>query len=320
VLSLFGVVAVARKELDALVGHGLVVLLAVLAAVFLAIGIVVRQRATMDVPAEYGVSTVMFVTLLRRPLWWAGSAAAVAGYVFQALALANGSLLLVQPILVSALLFALPMSARLAHRRVTRSEWAWAVLLTVALAVFVLLARTRPGDYEASLARSALVAVICTAAVMACVVVAIRTMGWRRAVLLAVAVGVLFGVVAVLTKLVMYSLTHDGVRTLLTTPVLYLLVVLGVVAVFLQQSAFHAGALHTSVPTMLVLEPVIAVLLGAVVLGEHLDVSRWDAVAITIATVAMAAATIALGRDEGAYEEQLEAEMASRSGVTESTG
>jgi drug/metabolite transporter (DMT)-like permease len=313
VLSLLGVLAVARKELDALVGHGLVVLLAVLAAVFLAIGIVVRQRATMDVPQEHGVSSVMFLTLLRRPLWWAGTAAAVAGYVFQALALANGSLLLVQPILVSALLFALPMSARLARRRVTRGEWAWAVLLTVALAVFVLLAQTRPGDYEASVPLSALVAVICTAAVMACVVVAIRTMGWRRSVLLAVAVGVLFGVVAVLTKQVMHLLTHDGLRAVLTTPVLYLLALLGVVAVFLQQSAFHAGSLQTSVPTMLVFEPLVAVLLGAVVLGEHLDVSRVDAAVLTISTVAMAAATIALGRDEGAYEEQLEAAMARRS-------
>jgi drug/metabolite transporter (DMT)-like permease len=191
-----------------------------LAAVFLAIGIVVRQRATMDVPAEHGVSSVMVLTLIRRPLWWAGTAAAVAGYVFQALALANGSLLLVQPILVSALLFALPMSARLAHRRVTRGEWLWASLLTVALAVFVVLAKTRPGDYESSLPTSALVALICTAAVTACVLVAVRTMGWRRAVLLAVAVGVLFGVVAVLTKLVMHLLTHEGLRSVPTTPVL----------------------------------------------------------------------------------------------------
>jgi drug/metabolite transporter (DMT)-like permease len=312
VLFLFGVVAVARKELDALVGHGLVVLLAVLAAVFLAIGIVVRQRATMDVPQEHGVSSVMFLTLLRRPLWWGGTAAAVAGFVFQALALANGSLLLVQPILVSGLLFALPLSARLAHRRVTRGEWVWAMVLTAALAVFVVLAKTRPGDYEASLALSALVAVICTAAVSACVLVATRTMGWKRAVLLAVAVGVLFGVVAVLTKLVMHVLTHEGLRTVLTTPVPYLLVVIGVLATFLQQSAFHAGSLQTSVPTMLVLEPVVAVLLGAVVLGEHLDVSRLDAVLIAISAVAMAAATIALGRDEGAYEEQLEAAMAKR--------
>ena len=192
-----------------MIGHGVTVLLSLLAAVFLAIGIVVRQRATLDVPAEHGVSAVMVLTLIRRPLWWAGTAAAVAGFVFQALALANGSLLLVQPILVSALLFALPLSARLAHRRVTRGEWAWALLLTAALAVFVVLAKPSPGDYEASLGMSAIVAVVCTAAVLACVVVALRSADWRRAVLLAVAVGVLFGVVAVLTKLFMHVLTHE---------------------------------------------------------------------------------------------------------------
>src|SRR5262245_66256545 len=117
----------------------------------------------MYVPQEHGVSAVMFLTLLRRPLLWAGTAAAVAGYVFQALALANGSLLLVQPILVSALLFALPLSARLAHRKVTRGEWGWAVLLTLALAVFVVLAKASPGDYdETSLTTSTVVAIVCT--------------------------------------------------------------------------------------------------------------------------------------------------------------
>jgi len=296
------------------IGHGVTILLAVLAAGFLAVGIVVRQRATLDVPAEDGVSSVMFLTLIRRPLWWAGTAAAVAGFVFQALALANGSLMLVQPILVSALLFALPLSARLAHRRVTRAEWAWALLLTAALAVFVVLAKPTPGDYEASLKTSAIVAVTCTVAVLVCVVVALRCSGWRRAVLLAVAVGVLFGVVAVLTKLFMHVLIHEGVVAVLTTAVPYLLVLLGVVAVLLQQSAFHAGSLQTSVPTMLTLEPVIAVLLGAIVLGEHLDVGRWDAVAISAATVAMAAGTIALGRDEGAYEERLTAPAAKPAG------
>lgn len=285
----------------------MVVLLALLAAVFLAIGIVVRQRATMDVPQEHGVSSVMVMTLLRRRLWWAGTCAAVAGYVFQALALVKGSLLLVQPILVSALLFALPLSARLANRRVTRAEWLWAMLLTAALAVFVVLAKTRPGDYEASVPLSALVAVICAGVVMACVLVAVRSHGWRRAVLLAVAVGLLFGVVAVLTKIVMYLLTNNGLGAVLTSPALYLLLVLGVIAVFLQQSAFHAGSLQTSVPTMLVFEPVVAVVLGAVVLGENLTVDGVKAVAITAAVVAMAAATIALGRDEGALEEELEA-------------
>jgi len=57
-------------------------------------------------------------------------------------------------------------------------------------------------------------------------------------------------------------------------------------------------------------EPVVAVLLGGLVLGEHLAVSGYEWVVLPITIAGMAAATIALGRDEGAYEEQLEAALA----------
>jgi drug/metabolite transporter (DMT)-like permease len=294
------------------VSQGLVVLFALCAAVFMAIGIVVRQRATIDVPAEQGVSAVMFTTLLRRPLWWAGTGAAVLGYVFQALALIKGSLILVQPLLVSALLFALPMSARLAGRRVTRGEWLWAGLLTSALAVFVLLARPGSQEQPASVPVSTIVAVVCGVIIVGCVVMAVRIGGWQRAVLLAVAVGVLFGVVAVVTKVVMHLLDQRGMLSMLATPAPYALVVLGVLATLLQQSAFHAGALHTSVPTMLVLEPVVAVFLGAILLGEELEAGRYEAIALTVAIAAMTAATVALGRDEGAYEAEIEMQAARR--------
>lgn len=296
-----------------LLTHGLVVLLSLCAAIAMAIGIVVRQRATLDVPSEHGVSTVMFRTLLRRPLWWAGTAVAILGYVFQALALIKGSLLLVQPLLVSALLFALPLSARLAHRRVRRSEWLWAGLLTTSLAVFVLLARPGPQAATATLPVTAIVASVCTLVVVICVVIAVRVAGWQRAVAVAVAVGVLFGVVAVLTKVVMHTLDERGLLNMLATPAPYLLVFLGVFAVLLQQSAFHAGALQMSVPTMLVLEPVVAVFLGAILLGEELNAGRYEAIALTLAIAAMTAATVALGRDEGAYEAELELQVA-RSG------
>jgi drug/metabolite transporter (DMT)-like permease len=293
--------------------HGLVIVFALMAAVCMAIGIVVRQRATMDVPENHGVSTAMVKALVRKRLWWIGTGVAVAGYACQALALSKGSLLVVQPLLVSSLLFALPLSARLAGRRVTRSEWAWAVTLTVALAMFVLMARPRQGLYRGQeLAWAVAIAVIAPIVVF-CVAFGARSTGRRRAVLIAVAVGVLFGVDAVLTKLVMYELAEDGALAVLTLPALYLLAALGVCAMLLQQSAFHAGALQTSVPTMLVLEPVVAVLLGALVLNEHLTVSGYETIALPITVAAMAAATIALGRDEGAYEEQLEAEMTRRS-------
>jgi drug/metabolite transporter (DMT)-like permease len=295
-----------------LLQHALVVAAALAGAVFAAIGIVVRQRATMDVPRDQGVSTVMWSTLLRRRLWWAGTGAAVTGYAFQAVALAYGSLLLVAPLMVSALLFALPLSARLAHRRVSRAEWGWAVVLTIGLGVFVALARTKPGDYEGSELTAVIVAGISLLFVAGCLLVALRLSNWRRAILLAVGVGVLFGVVAVLTKLVMHIVREGSMLRLMTTPVLYVVIAVGIIATLLQQSAFHAGSLRASVPAMLVLEPVVAVFLGEVVLQEHLAVSKPAALVLAIAVLTMGAATIALGRDEGAWEEELEAKSKTR--------
>src|SRR6476469_3953503 len=287
-----------------------VVLLALAAAVTSALGIVIRQRATLEIPQDEGVSTTMFKKLLRNRLWWAGTAVAGSGYGFQALALTWGSLILVQPLLVSALLFALPMSARLAHRRVTAHDWVWALVLTLGLAVFLTIARVQPGNYRPPPIVWILVTVLCVVVVLGCVIGGARTEGRNRALLIATA----FGVVSVLTKVTVQRLNEEGMWGTLLIPAPYLVVILGVAATLLQQSAFHAGALQASVPTMLVLEPLVAVSLGVVVLGEALAVT--DPVKIgllAVAVAAMGAATIALGRDEGALEEMLEAEMARRS-------
>ncbi len=291
-----------------------VVLLALAAAVTSALGIVIRQRATLEIPQDEGVSTKMFKKLVRNRLWWAGTAVAASGYGFQALALTWGSLILVAPLLVSALLFALPMSARMAHRRVTTHDWVWALVLTVGLTIFVLIARVQPGDYRPPPAVWILATVLCVVVVLACVIGGARTEGRNRALLIATAVGVLFGVVSVLTKVTVQRLNEEGFWGTLIVPAPYLVVILGVAATLLQQSAFHAGALQASVPTMLVLEPLVAVSLGVIVLGEALAVSDPVKVGLlAVAVGAMAAATIALGRDEGAFEELLEAEMARRS-------
>ncbi|RDH76077.1 hypothetical protein DVS77_23680 [Mycolicibacterium moriokaense] len=291
-----------------------VVLLALAAAVTSALGIVIRQRATLEIPQDEGVSTTMFKKLLRNRLWWGGTAVAASGYGFQALALTWGSLILVQPLLVSALLFALPMSARLAHRRVTTHDWVWALVLTTGLAIFVTMARVEPGNYRPLPAVWILATVVCVTVVLGCVVGGARAEGRRRALLIATAVGVLFGVVSVLTKVTVQRLNTDGLLGTLVVPAPYLVVILGVGATLLQQSAFHAGALQTSVPTMLVLEPLVAVSLGVIVLGEALKVTDpVTDVLLAVAVAAMAAATIALGRDEGAFEEMLEAQM-SKSG------
>ena len=239
--------------------HAVAILSALFAAFWAAVGIVVRQRVAQELPADEGIAGTMVTSLFREPLWWAGTLAAVAGYVFQAFALAHGSLLLVQPLLVSSLLFALPLSARLCHQHLSWAEWAWAVLLTAALAVFVLVGQPHEGHYRPPIPAWTLALVITVPLVTGCIAAARGAVGRVRAMLLAVAVAVVLGMIAVLTKVCTHRFAVGGWHGLLTVPAPYVLVALAVVLTVLQQSAFHAGALQASVPIMLVGEPVVEI-------------------------------------------------------------
>lgn len=282
-----------------LTSHGVAIGSALLASFVAAVGIVVRQAALQAVDS----GSAGAVAVLRDRLWWAGTAAAIAAYGFQAMALAHGSLLLVQPMLVSSLLFVLPLSAVRSGHRVPGSEWAWATLLTAALAVFVLVGQPREGHYRPPTPAW-------TLAPAAAVPVALAVLGARhsadrvRATWLGVAVALLLGMIAVLTKTCTHRYAVGGWHALLAVPAPYVLVALAVAATVLQQWAFRAGALQASVPIMLVGEPLVAVMLGIVVLGENLTVRGVGAVALPVAIAAMLAATIALARGEGAQTQE----------------
>ena len=283
--------------MDWLTSHALAIGSALLAALFAAVGIVIRQRAIQREANNSEASGAIVTSWVRQPTWWAGTVGAIGGYVFQALALAHGSLLLVQPLLVSSLLFVLPLGARFSNQHVRARDWGWALLLTAALTVFVLVGQPREGHYRPPVPAWSVALACSVPLVIVCVLAARRTVGRPRAMLLASAVAVLLGMVAVLTKVSTHRLAAHGWHGLLTVPAPYLLVVLAVTVTLLQQSAFHAGALQASVPIMLVGEPVVAVLLGVVILGEHLMVRGEGGLILALAVGAMTAATIALGRD-----------------------
>jgi drug/metabolite transporter (DMT)-like permease len=293
-----------------LASHALAIGSALLAAFFAAVGIVVRQRAIQQEAGVSDGSGAIVTSWIRQSAWWAGTLGAIGGYVFQALALAHGSLLLVQPLLVSSLLFVLPLGARFSNQHVRARDWYWALLLTAALTVFVLVGQPREGHYRPPVPAWTVALATSVPVVIGCVLVARRSAGRPRAMLLASAVAVLLGMVAVLTKVSTHRLAVHGWHGLLTVPAPYLLVALAVTVTVLQQSAFHAGALQASVPIMLVGEPIVAVLLGVVILGEHLVVRGAGGVILVLAVAAMTAATVALGRDSASAPTQVADETA----------
>jgi drug/metabolite transporter (DMT)-like permease len=278
--------------------HAFAIVSGLLAAFWAAIGIVVRQRVAQDVSADEDAPAKAATSVIRQPLWWAGTLAAIAGYVFQALALAHGSLLLVQPLLVSSLLFALPLSARISRQHISLADWGWALVLTAALTIFVLVGQPREGHNRPPIPAWSIALAVTVPIVFACVVAARRAAGRLRAMLLAVAVAVLLGMIAVVTKICTHRYSLGGWHEVLTIPAPYVLIALAVTVTLVQNAAFHAGALQASLPIMLVGEPVVAVLLGVIVLGEHLAVRGPAGLGLAVAVFAMVASAIALGRDQ----------------------
>ncbi|MGH3542723.1 MAG: DMT family transporter [Mycobacterium sp.] len=270
-------------------------LLALAAALFIAIGDVFHQRSAREVTDEPVGNIGLFAKLLRDRRWWLGSLVSAGGFALQAAALGLGSVLLVQALLVSSLLFALLISARLSRRGVTGWEWVWATLLGVAVAVVVTVGNPQAGQSRASLGTWIGVAAVLGPALVACVVGARISGGRVAAVLLALVSGSLWGLFAVLTKGVVGQL-GKGVWQLVCTPELYAWALVAVAATVWEQSAFRAGALTSSLPTMTLTEPVVAAVLGVVVLGETVHTGDAGLIVLAAAVLAMVVATAALAR------------------------
>jgi drug/metabolite transporter (DMT)-like permease len=281
----------------------LAVLLALGAALFIAIGDVMHQRQAHEVTDENVGHVELFLRLLRDRQWWLGSLVAGGGFALQAAALGLGSVLLVQALLVTSLLFALPINARMRHRRVTPWAWTWAVLLAASVAVIVTVGDPAAGRSHASWETWAAVIVVLGPVLVSCVIGARILTGPVSAVLLAVVSGTLWGLFAVLTKGVVDRLDFGswaGVVGLLRTPELYAWALVAVAGTAWQQFSFRAGSLTASLPTMTVTEPMVASVLGVVVLGETLRPGDAGWLTLVVAVGVMVAATTALARGEAA--------------------
>ncbi|MFT4043401.1 MAG: DMT family transporter [Gordonia sp. (in: high G+C Gram-positive bacteria)] len=234
-------------------------LLAIVAALLIAAGTVLRQRASRASGA------------ITRG-WWVGAVIALIGFVLQASALGLGSILLVQPLVVLAVLFALPLEAWADHRHPGVKEWAWGVLLVVCVLTFLLIARPEPSMRRPNDLVMWATVVVVAAVILAFVVLAERSSPHYRALFYGLAAGTLFGVSALLMKAVVYQVAHH-ISRVFAHPEIYLLAVVAAGAVIAQQKGFGAGDLQTSFPAMNVMEPAVSMALGIVLLGENVKVS-----------------------------------------------
>jgi drug/metabolite transporter (DMT)-like permease len=274
-------------------------LLALVAALISGVGDVVRQRSAQEVTDDEVGHVELLRMSLRDARWWLGGGAAVVSAALQAVALGLGSVVLVQALQVTALLFALPVYAWLTKKGLTRREWGWALLLAAAVALFVTVGEPAAGYQRASLQTWAVVAVMIGPAMVFCVLAARIWSGPVAAVLLAVVSASLWALFAVFTKAIV-DVVDGGLWALLRTPELYGWLMVAVLGTVFQQSSFRASSLNASLPTMTVTEPLVASVLGVTVLGETLNADGPEFIVLAAAVAVVITATAALARGEAA--------------------
>jgi drug/metabolite transporter (DMT)-like permease len=278
---------------------GIAALLALAAALMIGIGDVFEQQSAQQVTDKPVNTFALFGRLLRDRRWWAGSLVAASGFGLQAAALGLGSVVLVQALSVTSLLFALLISARFNHRKIGRWQGIWATLLVVAVAVVVTVGNPQAGSPRGSLRTWTVVALIMGPALLLCLLGSRMFSKSVAALLLGLMSGALWGLFSVLTKGVVDQLGR-GVPALLRAPEVYVWAVLAIAATAWEQSAFRAGPLTASLPAVTVAEPIVGSVLGVAVLGETLNTSAPGMVALGGSVAVMAAATVALARSQAA--------------------
>lgn len=274
--------------------------LALCAALASAIGNVIRQRSAQEVTDKRVGHLTLFGMLLRDTRWWIGGVGDISSYVFLAWALDKGSVLLVMSLQVTALLFALPIYARVTRHRITRNEWMWALLLAVALAV-VIAVGDPVGGHERGPLQTWLVVAVVIGPALGLALLGARIWSDRpvAAVLLAAVAGSLLAVFAVLMKGIV-DIVERGAGQLWHTPELYAWVFCGVAGMIYHQSAYRAGSLTASLPTIIVAKPVVGGVLGVIVLSETLDAGGTEWLVLVVAAVLVIVATVGLARGEAA--------------------
>lgn len=273
------------------------VLCALGSSLLYALASVLQHRGAKEQPAEQSLKVGLLVGLLRHPAWLLGTACDVGAYVLQFVALGHGAMVVVQPLLVCGLLFALPLGAAWAGRRLSRTDWVGAFLVCAGLAIFLLVANPAAGRDNTGAGSWTALLVAVTAVSGLSTLLATAADPRRRAVLLAASAGIVYGAAAALTKTAAHLLGR-GVGSLVTHWQPYVLVIFGVAGMILSQSAFQAGALDFSLPTMTVVDPVVSIAIGALVFHEAVDARPAAVLAEVLSLAAMSAGVWLLARFE----------------------
>ncbi|MDR7299977.1 DMT family transporter [Haloactinomyces albus] len=230
----------------------------------------VQQRATKQVPDTRTLNPRLLLELVRKPIWVASVLTVIIGLSLQVVALAFGPLMLVQPLLVTSVLFGALYAAWMSGRRLDRIVMAGALTCMAGLSAFLLLARPSGAGDGVIERRTLPLAIALGVVFLLCMLAASSFPGEIRVIALALGTGVLYGITAALMKVVTGQIRMGGIGEPFQHWVLYVVCVIGPFGFLLNQNAFQQGKLVSLVLAVITtVDPLVGVAIGIFWFGEH---------------------------------------------------
>ncbi|KKD09395.1 DMT family transporter [Streptomyces sp. WM6386] len=264
----------------------LVLVLAVSAACCLGFGFVLQQNAAQRAPLNDFLSPRLLLDLVKVPRWLGGIALMVAGMVLGAIALGQGEISLVEPLLATNLLFAMALSRHQTKQSLGRQGWAGLLLLAGGVTAFIVAGEPRGGTAVTDPFRHWLIIGAMIGLALLLTTYAKRSRLVAGPALLAVAAGLLYGVQDALTRVSGERFSEGGLVHVLTGWQPYAVLALGVTGLVLVQSAFETASLRMSLPALTAAQPLAGIICGVGFLGDRL---RTDAGALAWEAAGLAA-------------------------------
>jgi drug/metabolite transporter (DMT)-like permease len=250
-------------------------ILALCAAFLFALAATLQQKGALGMGGVSLGSPRSFLRLARQTWWLLGSVALLGGYVCQAVALDHGRLAVIQPLLVTTIVFALPLGHFLTDQSVNRVEVLAAVLIVAGLTVFTVVGDAAAGNNTAPGWQWAIAITVVSAVAGGLLLTGGRASPASKAGLYGACAGLLFGLSAALWKPSGAILDVDGLGGMLSSWEFWIFAAAGVLAFLVQQVSLATGQLAPSVAMTAVVNPLVCIAIGTIVLDERLAPPTW---------------------------------------------
>lgn len=274
---------------------------ALIGAVFLSFGAQYQSRGLVKVEgitgnkAGSGLNWRHIRELIRRPSWVVGTLLLGLAVVFQLLSLSLSPLIVVQPLGVVAMVITAILNAKMTGVKTNHGTRISIGLSVAGVAIFVLIAAFTASSVPVTQAK--LITLLVLFAVMLASFGVLFLLFRHKSVALVyiVGAGAIYGFVATFAKAVIQRLEQQEFDWL-TWLVVAALVIGALLGMAFVQNAYSSGPPDLVVAGLTVIDPLVAVIIGIVVLDEISNAPLWAIIGFIVSGVVAIIGVLGLAR------------------------